>query len=217
MDSTPSNGSGMHARSRKANTGPSQAPSGGDGQLRRSTAGANGKRSSRALLPARKGAAVSLPPFETYPALVVENVQPEIDGGRWPIKRVVGDSVDVSADIFKEGHDLIQARVIYRPIGMPAWNEQPMRLVENDRWVGTFKVDQNTRYVYSVLAFTDTYGSWRADLQKRLAAGQDVTSELLEGVRLVDEAAERATDDSERGRLETGCAGGWGGFPIRYT
>ena len=202
MDSTPSNGSGMHARSRKANTSPSQAPSGGDGQLRRSAAGANGKRSSRALLPARKGAAVSLPPFETYPALVVENVQPEIDGGRWPIKRVVGDSVDVSADIFKEGHDLIQARVIYRPIGMPAWNEQPMRLVENDRWVGTFKVDQNTRYVYSVLAFTDTYGSWRADLQKRLAAGQDVTSELLEGVRLVDEAAERATDDSERGRLE---------------
>src|SRR5207302_960279 len=130
------------------------------------------------------------------------NVQPELDGGRWPIKRVVGDSVEVSADIFKEGHDLIQARVIYRPIGMPAWSEQPMRLVENDRWVGEFSVVRNTRYVYSVLAFTDAYGSWRADLQKRLAAGQDVRSELLEGLRLVEEAAERSADPDDRGRLE---------------
>ena len=159
MDSTPSNGSSIHARSRKANTSPSQAPSRDDGELRRGAGAADGKRSSRALLPARQAAAVSLPPFETYPAIVVENVQPEIDGGRWPIKRVVGDTVEVSADIFKEGHDLIQARVTFRPIGMPAWSEQPMRLVENDRWVGTFKVDQNTRYLYSVLAFTDTFGS----------------------------------------------------------
>src|SRR5262249_61762380 len=95
-----------------------------------------------------------------------------------------------------------------RPLDESTWREAPMRLVENDRWVGAFSVDRNTRYVYSVLAFTDTYGSWRADLQKRLAAGQDVTSELLEGRRLVEEAAARSADADDRGRLE-GYAARW--------
>jgi starch synthase (maltosyl-transferring) len=140
--------------------------------------------------------------METYPAIAIEDVRPEIDGGHWPVKRVVGDEVQVSADIFKEGHDLLQARVIYRAVDEPDWREAPMRLVENDRWVGSFTVDRNTRYVYSVLAFTDTYGSWRADLQKRLAAGQNVTSELLEGLRLLEQAAARAADRDDRGRLE---------------
>ena len=194
MEPTPSNGSNVRARSRKANTSSTEAPS-------RRTARANGQASATAL-PVSDRAAAALPPFETYPAIAVENVQPELDGGRWPIKRVVGDAVEVAADILKEGHDLLQARVIYHPIGQSVWNEAPMRLVENDRWVGQFTVDQNTRYVYSVLAFTDTFGSWRADLQKRLAAAQDVTSELLEGLRLVDEAAERSADPSDKGRLE---------------
>src|SRR5207244_5307212 len=65
----------------------------------------------------------------------------------------------------------------------------------------SFSVDRNTRYVYGVLAFTDVYGSWRADFQKRLAAAQDVTSELLEGLRLVEDAAQRCPDPSERPRL----------------
>src|SRR5437763_3714438 len=194
MEPTPSNGSNVRARSRKANTSSTEAPS-------RRTARANGQASDTAL-PVSDRAAAALPPFETYPAIAVENVQPELDGGRWPIKRVVGDAVEVAADMFKEGHDLLQARVIYHPIGQSVWNEAPMRLVGNDRWVGQFTVDQNTRYVYSVLAFTDTFGSWRADLQKRLAAAQDVTSELLEGLRLVDEAAERSADPSDKGRLE---------------
>ncbi|MBV9578759.1 MAG: alpha-1,4-glucan--maltose-1-phosphate maltosyltransferase [Chloroflexi bacterium] len=143
----------------------------------------------------------SLPPLDRYPAIAIEAVQPELEGGQWPIKRIVGDRIEVSADIFKEGHDLLQARVIYRPCDESTWQEAPMHLVENDRWSGTFSVERNTRYAYSVLAFTDTYASWRADLQKRLAAAQDVASELLEGLRLVDEAAGRCTDVDDRGRL----------------
>ncbi len=145
-----------------------------------------------------------LPPFETYAAITIEDVQPQLDGGRWPIKRVEGDAVEVSADILKEGHDLLQARVFFQPIGQPSSTEQeaPMRPVENDRWVGQFSVDQNTRYVYGVLAFTDVFGSWRADFQKRLAAAQDVASELLEGLRLLEDAIERCTDPSDRGRLQ---------------
>ena len=142
-----------------------------------------------------------VPPFDSFPAIAIEAVSPEIDGGHWPIKRVVGDAVIVEGDIFKEGHDLLTARVIYREIGASTWQEAPMLPTVNDRWRGEFSVDRNTRYVYSILAFTDVYGSWRADLQKRIGAAQDVTSELLEGLRLVEQAAERATDPDDRGRL----------------
>jgi starch synthase (maltosyl-transferring) len=152
-------------------------------------------------IPVDAVARAALPPFESYPAISIEAVQPELDGGAWPIKRVVGDTIEVSADILKEGHDLLQARVCYRAGPDAAWQEAPMRLVDNDRWVGQFTVTENTRYVYGVVAFTDVYGSWRADLQKRLAAAQDVSSELLEGWRLVDEAVERATDADDKGRL----------------
>src|SRR5262245_3874769 len=122
MDSTPSNGSNVRARTRKANT-----PNGA-------------ARDSAKTAIATAGATRSNPPpLETYPALVIEDVQPEIDGGHWPIKRVVGDSIQVSADIFKEGHDLLQARVTYRALDDSDWREEPMRLVENDRWSGVFR------------------------------------------------------------------------------
>jgi starch synthase (maltosyl-transferring) len=206
MDATPSNGSGVRARSRKANTSPASAPSEANGQAKgskngRSTARQRNSTTQPQVMPAKAG---PLPPFETYAAIAIEDVQPQLDGGRWPIKRVVGDSVEVSADILREGHDLLEARVFFQPIGQPSSAEQeaPMRQTENDRWVGQFSVDQNTRYVYGVLAFTDVFGSWRADFQKRLAAAQDVSSELLEGLRLLEDAIERCTDPDDRGRLQ---------------
>src|SRR5579859_4617818 len=202
MDSTPSNGSSLRSRTRKANTSPAQPPNGASGKTGTAVKRGVASRSpaqATAIVPAPRA---GLPPLETYPAIAIEDVQPELDGGQWPIKRVVGDEVRVSADIFKEGHDLLQARVVYRTLDETEWHEQPMLPTENDRWVGTFRVDANTRYVYSVLAFTDVYGSWRADLQKRLAAAQDVSSELLEGLRLVERAVERCTDPTDRGRLQ---------------
>ena len=95
-------------------------------------------------MPAKAG---PLPPFETYAAITIEDVLPQLDGGRWPIKRVVGDAIEVSADILKEGHDLLQARVFFQPIGQPEATEReaPMHSTQNDRWVGQFSVDQNTR------------------------------------------------------------------------
>jgi starch synthase (maltosyl-transferring) len=184
MDSTPTNGGERRAGTRQANTRTLATGDLVDGQS------------------VPTAAAETLPSADTFSAIAVEEVQPELDGGRWPIKRVVGDTVQVSADIFKEGHDLLQARVLYRPVDEPTWRETPMRLVENDRWTGAFTVDRNARYVYSVLAFTDVYGSWCSDLQKRLAAAQDVTSELLEGQRLVEAAAARCANADDRGRLE---------------
>jgi starch synthase (maltosyl-transferring) len=201
MESNPSNGNGARARSRNPSTSQPTTPA-----RPRRNGPTNGTSSPKprtrtapkqVTAPRTQG---SLPPFDTYPAIDIENIAPELDGGRWAIKRVVGDTVTVEADIFKEGHDLLSSRVLYREIGAPTWLEAPMAQTINDRWRGEFTVDRNTRYVYTVQAFTDVYGSWRADLQKRLAAAQDVTSELLEGVRLVESAAERATQ-GDKGRL----------------
>ncbi len=208
MDSTPSNGSDSRASSRQANTRTLPTGEPRDGELpetsvsrRDASTHERGEALGEALA-SPVALADGLPPLETYPAIAIEDVLPELGGGHWPIKRVVGDTIQVWADIFKEGHDLLQACVMYRPLDESTWRESPMRPVDNDRWMGAFSVERNTRYVYSVLAFTDTYGSWRADLQKRLAAFQDVTSELMEGRRMVEEAAARCADPDDQGRLE---------------
>src|SRR4051812_36290180 len=113
MEATPSNGSGVRSRSQKATTPPSQPPNG---------AAAARSDGARVQLSASGGAqSNTLPQFDTYPAIVIEDVRPCLDGGRWPIKRVVGDSVQVSADIFKEGHELLQARVSYRAVDETDW------------------------------------------------------------------------------------------------
>jgi starch synthase (maltosyl-transferring) len=127
--------------------------------------------------------------------VVIEHVTPAVDGGRYPAKREVGATIEVSADIFKDGHDRLLAWVKYRRWDAPGWHESPMRFVDNDRWSGEFRLTENTRYVFTIEAVTDQFRSWLEDLVKRVTAGQsDVTSELLEGAALVRDAARRAAD-----------------------
>ncbi len=71
-----------------------------------------------------------------FPSAVIENVQPLLDGGRYPIKRIVGEDLVVEADIFKDGHDVVAAVLKWRVLGKPAWRETPMIFVDNDRWRG---------------------------------------------------------------------------------
>src|SRR5262249_2909341 len=130
-------------------------------------------------------------PAQMRRTVVIENVAPTVDGGRYPVKREVGTTVEVSADIFKEGHDVLVAFVRYRRARERAWRESPMRFVDNDRWAGSFPLDANARYVFTIEALPDPFRSWRADLDKRVAAGQDVASELLEGAELIEAAAAR--------------------------
>jgi starch synthase (maltosyl-transferring) len=125
--------------------------------------------------------------------VVIENVAPAVDGGRYPVKREVGDRLEVSADVFKEGHDVLAVFLKYRRTDEAAWRETPMRFVDNDRWAGAFVVEDNARYRYTIEALPDPFRSWLADLGKRVAAGQDVRSELLEGAGLVGAAADGAT------------------------
>ena len=127
--------------------------------------------------------------------VIIENVEPTVDAGRYPVKREVGDLLTVSADIFKEGHDVLVAFLRYCAPRETRWREVPMRFVDNDRWAGEFTLEQNGRYRFFIEALPDPFLSWLADLAKRTEAGQDVASELLEGQALIEAAA----DDRARG------------------
>jgi starch synthase (maltosyl-transferring) len=130
--------------------------------------------------------------------VVIENVRPEVDGGRFPVKRVVGDPVAVTADIFADGHDVLGAVVRFRQAQEAEWKEAPMQELGNDRWQGAFQIEAQTPYLYTVVAWVDQFRTWQRDLKKKFQAGQGVSVELLAGAQLVEAAAARAGDDTEQ-------------------
>jgi len=125
--------------------------------------------------------------------VVIEAVQPEIDSGRFPIKRIVGDRVVVEADIFADGHDELSCVLLHRKEGTHAWTETPMEPIGNDRWRASFTVHEIGRYHYTIAAWVDRFKSWRTDLAKRVQAGQDIASDLLAGAPILEEASNRAS------------------------
>jgi starch synthase (maltosyl-transferring) len=133
------------------------------------------------------------------PPVVIEAVAPEIDGGRHPIKRVVGDRLEVQADIFREGHDAIAAVLKYRERKAAVWRETAMEHFDNDRWRGSFALERNTRYVYTIEAWPDDFSTWRHAVEKKHAAGQSLTVELQEGKALVEAAVARAQPEERIG------------------
>lgn len=131
--------------------------------------------------------------------VVVEAAEPEIDGGRFPIKRTVGEEVVVEADIFADGHDVLSAVLLYRWGGEETWLELPMQPLVNDRWRGAFTVTEMGWYEYTVRGWVDAFGTWREKLEKKAKAAQDVSAELLAGARMVADAARRASEaDAQR-------------------
>jgi starch synthase (maltosyl-transferring) len=137
-----------------------------------------------------------------FPSVVIENLQPLIDGGRYPIKRIVGEDLVVEADIFRDGHDVVAAILKWRVLGKRAWRETPMNFVDNDRWRGVCTLYDQAIHEYTVEAWTDMFGSWQAEFAKKFEAGiSDLRSEALEGAALVEGAAKRARDRADRKRL----------------
>lgn len=134
--------------------------------------------------------------------VVIECVKPEIDCGRYPVKRTIGDLVVVEADVYADGHDVVSCVLLYRRDGASGWTEAPMRYLVNDRWRGEFAVAEPGCYRYSLLAWVDHFATWRRDLEKKLEAGQDEAADYLTGAAFLDEAAERApANDAARLRL----------------
>jgi starch synthase (maltosyl-transferring) len=149
----------------------------------------------------RRMAAASSPVRGDVRTVWIGGVWPELGAGRFAVKRVVGDTLEVSADILREGHEALAAVLKYRAAKDTTWREVRMEHVDNDRWAGRFRLEENTRYLYTIEAYPDPYRSWAIDLQKRLTASMEVASEVLEGAALLREVAGRAVG-ADRKRVE---------------
>lgn len=141
------------------------------------------------------------------PPVIIENLQPLLNAGRYPIKRIVGDRLTVEADLIKEGHDLLSAVLKWRPVNTTGrqrepWRQTPMTLLENDRWQGSCLLEENRSYEYTVEAWGDAFLSWQEEYRKKIEGGvTDLGNEQLEGIALIERAARRATDKGDRQRL----------------
>jgi starch synthase (maltosyl-transferring) len=136
--------------------------------------------------------------------VVIEGVWPEIDCGRFPVKRIVGDSMVVEANVFADGHEQIACRLLYRRAGDAAWLETPMLPLGNDRWKGAFDVTELGEYQYTIEGWIDRFLTWRGDLIKRISAGQDISVDVLVGAELAEKSAEKATARDKRRLLQFG-------------
>ncbi|OGP94071.1 MAG: alpha-amlyase [Deltaproteobacteria bacterium RBG_16_47_11] len=130
--------------------------------------------------------------------VVIEGVTPEIDCGLFPIKRVVGEKVVVTADIFADGHDAVSARLLYRNQKGKEWREVSLKFVENDRWRGEFVVDEVGIYHYTVEGWVDHFKTWQRDFRKKWDAGRDIELDLLIGAGYVEETFGRAPAEDKK-------------------
>jgi starch synthase (maltosyl-transferring) len=132
-------------------------------------------------------------PEEGRNRVIIESVMPEIDGGRFPIKRIVGDEIVVEADILTDGHDALSCALLFRKLSDSRWTEVPMEPLVNDCWQASFRVQELAPYRYTVMGWVDHFKTWSRDLEKRVKAGQDVSVDLLIGAEVVERGQKRAT------------------------
>ena len=134
--------------------------------------------------------------------VVIEDVSPTVDGGRFPIKRTTGEQVRVRAHAFSDGHDVVACSLMHRHEDDSIWVEQPLEALGNDVFGGAFRVSRLGLHLYTVHAWLDRFGSWRRDLEKRIDAGQDIAVDLEIGSRLVEAAAANASGQDQRALAE---------------
>jgi len=151
------------------------------------------------MKPAAAAAADAATPDAGRRRVVIETVRPEVDGGRFAIKRCLGDTVVVEADAFCDGHDRLACVLCWRRESETRWHETPMAALENDRWRGQFVVDELGGYRYTVIAWVDHFLTWRNELAHRVEAA-DILASLRLGAELASQAAERAAG-ADRARL----------------
>jgi starch synthase (maltosyl-transferring) len=155
------------------------------------------------------------------PRIRIQLPRPTIEDGRWPIKRTVGDTVAVSADVFRDGHEVLRAVVRYRAAGERRWSEAPMHPVDAHhngvRWAGEFPVHTVGRAQWTIQAWVDQFAGWRDEVARKLEAGQiDMSGEASEGAVLLREAVPNA-DGEDRSALEAAAAALEQGEPIQQA
>ena len=146
-----------------------------------------------------------LQPIASNHRIAIENVAPQIACGRYPLKRVVGDQLRVSADIFGEGHERLRAALLLCRAGTVDWRMVTMQPGDNDRWSAAITLTQIGRHHYTIEAWTDAFASWRDRLAAKRRAGQPLTDDFAEGIALLAEAVHYA-DGSGRTTIETALA-----------
>ena len=124
-----------------------------------------------------------------------------MDGGRFPVKRIVGERVEVWADIYRDGHDVATASLVWRRERDREWRRQPMVHHGNDRWGGSFIPDQPGRYVYAIEAWTDEFATWRHGFELKQKAGVDLTLDAIEGAGMLTKAQAGGNAEARRRRL----------------
>ncbi|MBB3950667.1 alpha-1,4-glucan--maltose-1-phosphate maltosyltransferase [Aureimonas jatrophae] len=133
--------------------------------------------------------------------VAIEGVEPMIDAGRFAVKRLAGETLTVSADIFTDGHEIIDAALITRGAGDADWRETPFTFLTNDRWAASVSFDRPGPYRYSIIAWRDVFATWASDTKKKRNAGVDIALELREGQILLEKAAASgrgSKDDQKR-------------------
>jgi starch synthase (maltosyl-transferring) len=157
-------------------------------------------------------------PFEGRKRVVIEEVQPQVDCGRYPAKRTAGDTVTITAAIFGDGHDHVAARLLYRHTSEDDWRSTPLVPLTNDLWSASFTVDQLGDWSFTIEAWIDHFDTWHADLGKRLAAQpnsdtqtssaeqQDIPLALRSGAILLKQIAQRAKGGDQALLAQTATA-----------
>jgi starch synthase (maltosyl-transferring) len=125
--------------------------------------------------------------------VIIEHVYPEIDCGKYPVKRVTGEKVEVSADIYADGHNELKAVLLYRRQGKKNWEEIPMKHISNDRWEASFGVHETGWYEYTIEGWVDHFASWQKALKIKYEANQPIEVELKIGLAMMNDAREKAS------------------------
>jgi starch synthase (maltosyl-transferring) len=130
--------------------------------------------------------------------IVIDNVSPSVDGGRFPAKRVIGESIGIEADVFTDGHEVLAVELLWRAADENEWRRADMQLLNNDRWHATFAPDRIGRHEFTIEAWWDRYGTFCRDLEVKHKAGADLSVEIAEGRQLLEQVKERAESNESK-------------------
>jgi starch synthase (maltosyl-transferring) len=128
----------------------------------------------------------------TGPRFRIEDVYPCVDNGRYAVKRIAGDEIEIWADIIGDGHEIIAAAIRWQREGASHWHSEPMQMYGNDRWNAKFTPRETGRYLYQIEAWSDRFASWRKGFLLKQDAGQDVTVDAREGAQLIADLMPRS-------------------------
>ena len=155
------------------------------------------------VLHAQRSGAMHVPPekirptkLAAAPRIVIDNITPAVDGGRFAAKRIIGESVQVEADVFTDGHELLAVDLMWRAVDDQDWQNLPMKPLANDRWQATILPDRIGTYEFTIMAWRDKFGTFCRDLDLKRSAGADIRVEIAEG-REILEKAQRHLHDGE--------------------